>query len=88
MSNQASLIGAGADYQPKVIVFHAQERFFMTAARRRLRRWSRMTSKQKLADMEKEDHRRKNRAPTGCGSGFHADKRGSTRYLSRNKAAP
>lgn len=31
----------------------------MIAAQRRLRRWSKMTSKQKLADMEKEDRRRK-----------------------------
>ncbi len=30
-----------------------------TAAQRRLKAWSRMTSKQKLADMEKEDRRRK-----------------------------
>jgi hypothetical protein len=31
----------------------------MKAAARRLMEWSRMTSKQKLADMEKEDRRRK-----------------------------
>lgn len=33
----------------------------MTAAQRRLMAWSKMTSKQKLADMEKEDKRRKGR---------------------------
>jgi hypothetical protein len=31
----------------------------MTAAQRRLKAWAKMTSKQKLADMEKEDRRRK-----------------------------
>jgi hypothetical protein len=33
------------------------------AADRRLDEWSRMTSKQKLADMEKEDRRRKSNCP-------------------------
>jgi hypothetical protein len=33
----------------------------MTAAQRRLKAWAKMTSKQKLADMEKEDKRRKGR---------------------------
>jgi hypothetical protein len=32
---------------------------FTTAAQRRLQTWAKMTSKQKLADMEKEDRRRK-----------------------------
>ena len=31
----------------------------MTAAQRRLKAWSKMTSKQKLADMLREDRRRK-----------------------------
>lgn len=39
----------------------AQEMGAGRAARKRLLQWSRMTSKQKLADMEKEDRRRKRR---------------------------
>jgi hypothetical protein len=31
----------------------------MTAAQRRLKAWAKMTSRQKLADMEAEDRRRK-----------------------------
>jgi hypothetical protein len=33
----------------------------MTPAQRRLKAWSKMTSKQKLADMLREDRRRKGR---------------------------
>jgi hypothetical protein len=35
--------------------------FTSAAAQRRLKAWSKMSSKQKLADMEKEDKRRKGR---------------------------
>lgn len=41
----------------------------MTAWQRRLRQWSRMTSKQKLADMEKEDRRRRKMLRAGLDTG-------------------
>jgi hypothetical protein len=38
-----------------------------TAAQRRLKAWAKMTGRQKLADMEKEDRRRKGTLADSCG---------------------
>jgi hypothetical protein len=52
---------------------------FLKAAARRLKAWAKMSSKQKLADMEREDRRRKSAAALESNQGLPSGIEPSTR---------
>lgn len=61
----------------------------MTAAQRRLLQWSKMTSKQKLADMEAEDRRRKKMLRASAPAlTLAGSRRGSKPYIPAAAAQP